>query len=150
MTHHNGQFKQAVIWLICLVVLVSLAIFLANQFSYLDLGHLCYIKIHGAVSGNEDTIRQALRFLKKEDPEAYGAACRYVRTIEEKKFCLAQDPNLNQGGQEGVWRDPPCYVKGSKTIYLMTNNIETEDVMRQRAVDIKKYAQLSQRFWETR
>lgn len=148
MANHNGQLKQAVIWLVSLVVLALLAIFVTNQFSYLDLGHLCYIKIHGAVSGSEDTIRQALRSLEKEDQDAYAVVCQYTRTIEEKKFCLAQDPNLNQGGQEGVWREPPCYIKGSKTIYLMTNNIETEDVIHQRAGDIKKYAQLSQRFWQ--
>lgn len=148
MANHNGQLKQAVIWLVCLVVLASLAIFVANKFSYLDLGHLCYIKIHGAVSGNEDTIRQALRYFEKEDLDAYAVVCQYVRTIEEKEFCLAQDPNLNQGGQGGVWRDPPCYVRGSKTIYLKTDEKDTEDVVRQRIAVIKKYAQYSQRFWE--
>lgn len=148
MANHNGQLKQAIIWLVCLVVLALLAIFVTNQFSYLDLGHLCYIKIHGAVSGSEDTIRQALRYLEKEDTDAYARVCRYVRIIEEKNFCLAQDPNLNQGGQEGVWREPPCYIKGSKAIYLKTNEVDTEDVVRQRMAAIKRYAQLSQRFWE--
>lgn len=127
-----------------------LAVYAVNIFSHLDPPRLCYISISGdLVSGNEDTIHDALRLLRREDPDGYKTVCRHVDRINEM-YCQGADPRGGESEEGEVgWENPGCYIRGSRVIQVKPERNVSEDIIRARAETIKKYAEYSRDFWDS-
>lgn len=138
--------------LIALFIIFSFAI---NVFSYFDPVDFCYIGIdQDSLRGNQETIKKAISLIKKNDKTTYKILCKYVNTIKETGW-LPRDLYLNSS--ENDPNNPPAietvtgyYVKGSKVIYLKSVNTYSADIIRERANNIKKYANYSKNFWDSR
>jgi len=143
--------KNIILIIAILAGAYGLTVYVVNIFSYLDPPRLCHIGITGdIVSGNEDTIRSALRLLRRDDPDAYRLTCRYVNRINEMR-CQGADPRGGESEDSEVgWEKPGCYVRGSKEIQLKPEKGDSEDIIKKRAATIKKYAEYSRNFWEER
>jgi len=142
------RIKEYIIFFIFIAMIIGMAYYVVNFFSYFDPGSLCYIKTEKDIlRGNEETIKQALRLIKLEDKEEYKMICAYVDVISEKD-CVIADHHIDPNKFEEGWEKAGCYVKGSKTIYLKPNNNEGAATVKKRAEDIKKYAEFSKEFWE--
>lgn len=132
-----------------LAVVFGLAFYLINIISYFDPFSWCHIQIHGdIVSGNEMTIHQALKLIKVKDKNAYKLVCDYVGVIAEKTYCKAGDARVDASLPNAGYIEPPCYIRGSKTIYLRSMEDRSEEAVRRRAIDIVTYADKSRNFWQ--
>ncbi|MDP2684990.1 MAG: hypothetical protein Q8P20_08215 [bacterium] len=130
-------------------VLLFIGIFITNTFSYFDPLSMCYISIKSdIIRGNEKTIHQALTLIKKRDKEDYNTVCKYISIISEKNYCKIGDGRVDSSLHNGGFVDPPCYIKGSKTMYLKSEKNESDNIVIKRAEDIIKYANHSKTFWE--
>lgn len=122
-------------------VILGIVAVVLGTVSYLDIFNLCYINIDGDITrGNEKTIKQAIRLIKEEDKESYKTLCHYVNTVKER-YCLIPKVPIKFG------TEPGCYIRGSKVIYLIPERGENQQIVRQRATTIQKYAQKSKIFW---
>lgn len=92
-------------------------------------------------------MHKAISLLKKEDKKSYRDLCKYVDIVSEK-YCFAYDDRVEKLDYE-VWQ-PGCYVMGSRTIYIKPESAESEEVIRKRSLEIKKYSQFSKEFWESK
>lgn len=99
------------------------------------------------IRGNEETIKQALKLIKKGNKNDYKMICKYVNTISEK-YCTVADWHINEGEVRAGYEEAGCYVRGSKTIYIQPTQEETDEVIKARAEDIIKYASFSKEFWQ--
>lgn len=123
---------------------IALLVLMLNVFDYFDPMTLCYIRINRElVGGRRDTIKQAIRLLKKTDKPSYHTLCAHVSRIRER-MCIGSDWHLE---------NPPrgfnahgCYIRGTKTIYLKPRLDEGNAVVTQRMQTIRTYAQLSAEF----
>ena len=116
--------------------------------NYVDVTGFCRIKITGdLLRGNEDTIKVALRFIKKSDKKAYREVCQYVDVITER-YCVDADYHLDQPAVQASWERAGCFIQGSKTIYLKPDSVVSEDLIKGRAKEIMKDALLSKKYWE--
>jgi len=121
--------------------------FVINIFSYFDITNFCYISTErDIVRGNEKTIKQALKYLKKNKKDDYKMVCKYVETISEK-YCIVADWHLGESLLREGCKLPGCYIKGSKTIYLKPSEETGENIIKKRAGDIIKYSNFSKEFW---
>lgn len=131
------------------VFVLSIILFFSMLFAYVDIvdSNLCYISLYDdMLKGNKDTMRKALWELKKTDYASYQTTCRYVNSIYEGICTLG-----NQQGQPLVYVDAPgCYIKGSKSLYLVTEKEDSDEVVKRRAESIKKYSSFSKKYWEER
>jgi hypothetical protein len=142
------KIKDNPVFYSLILVLILLFYYIINLFAYFDLPNLCYIGLDKDIlSGNKETMRQAISLLKRKNREDYKNLCRYVDTISEK-YCFAFDPRVENEGQD-PWR-PGCYVKGSKTIYLKPEKEKSDTIIKQRAEDIKKFMLMSKAYWENK
>src|SRR3990167_3362570 len=99
----------------------------ANLFSYFDPLTFCYIGIENDfLGGNQKTVKEAIRLLKKEDIQSYKTLCKNVDTIVEE-YCRAADPRVR--GQEVGINEPGCYISGSKIIYLIPSKMESDYIV---------------------
>ncbi|MDP3900626.1 MAG: hypothetical protein Q8Q23_06140 [bacterium] len=145
----NSIFQKISFFAVLGLILIIIIYLSVNAASYFDPLSWCHIKIHGDIAGgSEKTIKQALRTIKKTNPGAYAEVCNYVDTISEKRYCQTGDSRVESGLEGGGWIDPPCYVKGSKTIYLLSDKEESEAVVSKRAAQIVEFARRSQTFWQ--
>lgn len=140
--------KDNIIFYTLILILLFGIYYVINIFSYFSPTSLCYISLNRDVlSGNKKTMHQAIALLKKEDKEVYRDLCKYVEVVSEK-YCYVYDDRVEKLDYE-AWQ-PGCYVKGSKTIYIKPEAGDSEDIIRKRAEDIKKYLQFSKEFWGRR
>ncbi|OGC46261.1 hypothetical protein A2V49_04625 [candidate division WWE3 bacterium RBG_19FT_COMBO_34_6] len=117
--------------------------FISNSIDYYDPINNCYIKINGNIlSGNEDTIRAALKKIKNKNPEDYSMVCTFVDKILEND-CLTSDPHF---GYPSVIPEG-CFIEGSKFIYLKSNEVFSEDIINKRVELILKYSEYSRNYW---
>lgn len=131
--------KYLKIFAILLFILITSSLFI-NLFSYFDPLNFCYIKIDNDIlRGNQDTIKKAIKLLKKENGESYKTLCRYVDII------LEQNCVINMPGQK-IDKEG-CYIKGSKVIYLKPEKQKTDLIIKKRAEIIEKYSSYSKNFW---
>lgn len=108
---------------------------LATGSSYVDVGNFCKIDITDSQSeGEVKLVIGAINVLKKNDAGSYKSLCN----------------NINEIGVNGCnFQGDSCYFKGSKSMYLsevFMKNDRTTD----RAMQIRKYAEMSREFWSTR
>jgi hypothetical protein len=139
--------KDNLIFFSFIFLLLIIAVFSINFFSYFNPLNLCYITINGdPINGNKATIFKAIKTIKAEDKEAYHSLCKYVERINEK-YCMGADP---RGGEQGYigWHELGCYIKGSEVIYLKPQRENSPAVLKQRVDTINKYTNYSKNFWE--
>ena len=117
--------------------------FFVNIFNYFDPLNFCSIKIDGDfLRGNENTIKKAIKLLKKEDRVAYKTLCAYIDTISEHN-CFTSSRNFSKED----WDKDGCYIKGSRAIYLKTEEGESDFIVNKRKTAIKKLSEYSKDFW---
>lgn len=115
--------------------------FYFSMTSYFDPINFCRIKTKkDFFNGNVGTIKKAIKLIKNNNPEDYRTLCKYVDTIGEGN-CLISPTE---------WGEAPCYVKGSKLIYLKPNKNNSPEIIKSRAEAIIKYSHYSQNFWENK
>ena len=140
--------KLKIFFTFFVAIVIFFAIFSigANLFSYFDPLTFCYIGIENDfLKGNQKTVKEAIRLLKKEDIQSYKTLCKNVDTIVED-YCRAADPRVR--GQEVGIDEPGCYIRGSKIIYLIPSKMESDYIINLRAETIKKYTYFSKNFWD--
>jgi hypothetical protein len=133
-----------------------------SAFAWFDPLRLCRIHIDvELLEGDRAPIRQALELVRREDPPAYHALCRWVDRIQEEWQCDAgdhqADPQLR--GQSALGANDPvllraraapgCYVRGSRVIVLKRAAEGTggSSLVRERAEALKRLAGYAQEFW---
>jgi hypothetical protein len=146
-----------------LVVLVAVGGAL-RAFAWLDVPAFCRIAIDvELLEGDRGAIREALDVVRREDPLAYGALCRWVDRIQEERQCDAGDPQVDPRIRAGAGvsrgaldpvllrarEAPGCYVKGSRVIVLRRapDGGGGPTLVRERADALKRLAGYSQAFW---
>jgi hypothetical protein len=135
-----------------------------RAFAWFDPLALCRIHIDvELLEGDRGPIRAAIALVRREDPLAYRALCRWVDRVQEERQCDAGDPQADPRlrGQSIIAPgaiDPAlvrarqavgCYVRGSRIIVLRRRS-EGQDgpaQMRERAEALKRLAGFSQAFW---
>lgn len=129
-----------------IITLFVIFSFSANIFSYFDPVNLCYIGIDNDIlRGNQKTIKKAISYIKNNDNDSYKILCKYVDTIFED-YCLNGD--IRGGVQDTGYSSPGCYIRGSKIIYLIPSQNESETLVNFRVSTIVKYARASKNYWE--
>lgn len=124
-----------------IAIILGAYLFFLNFVSYVDVPNNCYIALDNDVLiGNQKTTKEAIRIIKKEDPNSYRNLCRYVETISEKD-CYTITAGRMRDSKDG------CYVKGSKNIYIKPNNGDSYTAARGKADLIKELVQKSKVFW---
>jgi hypothetical protein len=138
-----------------------------RAFAWFDPAAFCRIHIDvELLEGARGPIREAIDLVRREDPLAYRALCRWVDRIQEERQCDAGDPQANPRlrGQSVIAPaaiDPAlnraraaagCYVRGSRVIVLRRPPDEGGGpaLVRARAEALKRLAGYSQRFWIAR
>ncbi len=147
--------RKAVLAAIALLVIVWGWL---SAFSYFDPVRLCRIHIDvDLLDGNRSAIRRAIRLVRREDPVAYLALCRFVDRIVEER-CAAGDPGADptlrgaavipderlDPALRHARTAPGCYLKGSRVVILQRVD---EPAVRRRAEALKRLAVYSQDFW---
>jgi hypothetical protein len=134
-----------------------------RAFAWLDMPSVCRIAIDvELLEGGRGAIRDAIDVVRREDPLAYRALCRWVDRIQEERHCDAGDPQVDRRirAGAGVSRDAldplllrareasGCYVKGSRIIVLRrAPDGGGPALVRERADALKRLAGYSQAFW---
>ena len=127
---------------------------------------LVFCRIHIDVElleGDRGPIRDAIALVRREDPPAYRALCRWVDRIQEERQCDAGDPQADPRlrGQSAIAPSavdpalirareaPGCYVRGSRTIVLRRppEGGGGARLVRVRAEALKRLAANSRAFW---
>ena len=135
-----------------------------SAFAYFDPLAFCRIHIDvELLEGDRSPIRRAINLVRREDPLAYHALCRYVDRIVEEPRCQAgdmqADPALRGQPFSRSQLDPAllraldapgCYVKGSRTVILKREAAGDDASVRQRAETLKRLAGYSRAFWADR
>jgi hypothetical protein len=147
-------------------VVVSLVVLLAlwgwlRAFAWFDPLAMCRIHIDvELLEGDRGAIREAIDVVRREDPVAYRALCRWVDRVQEERRCDAGDPQVDPriraggGGalDPGLLRAreaPGCYVRGSRVIVLRRapEGGGGPTLVRARADALKRLAGYAQSFW---
>jgi hypothetical protein len=132
-----------------------------SAFAWFDPLRLCRIHIDvELLEGDRAPIRQALGLVRREDPLAYHALCRWVDRIQEEWHCDAGDPQADPQlrGQSAFSANDPvllraraapgCYVRGSRVIVLKrAAEGAGPSLVRERAEALKRLAGYAQEFW---
>jgi hypothetical protein len=149
-------------------ILVAIALLLLwgwlRAFAWFDPLALCRIHIDvELLEGDRGPIRAAIALVRREDPVAYRALCRWVDRVQEERQCDAGDPQADPRlrGQSvstpgaidaaliRVRQAPGCYVRGSRIIVLRRppDGQSGPALVRERAEALKRLAGYSQAFW---
>ena len=135
-----------------------------SAFAYFDPLAFCRIHIDvELLEGDRSPIRRAIKLVRREDPLAYHALCRYVDRIVEEPRCQAGDPQADPAlrGQpvarasldpalQRALDAPGCYVRGSRIVILKRSAADDEASVRLRAETLKRLAGYSRAFWADR
>jgi hypothetical protein len=135
-----------------------------RAFAWFDPVAFCRIHIDvELLEGDQGPIREAIAVVRREDPLAYRALCRWVDRIQEERQCDAGDPQADprlrgqsaiapsavEPGLSRAREAPGCYVRGSRTIVLRrgSDGAGGPGLVRARAEALKRLAGYSQAFW---
>ena len=135
-----------------------------RAFVWFDPMTFCRIHIDvELLEGERGPIREAIDLVRREDPPAYRALCRWVDRIQEERQCDAGDPQADPRlrGQSVVApgaidpalrrarEAPGCYVRGSRILVLRRppDGGGGPVLVRARAEALKRLAGYSQAFW---
>lgn len=134
-----------------------------RAFAWFDPAALCRIPIDvELLQGERGPIRAAIALVRREDPPAYRALCRWIDRIQEERQCDAGDPQADprlrgRAAASGAPDDalqrareaPGCYVRGSRVIVLRRppEGGGGPALVRARAEALKRLAVHSQAFW---
>ena len=135
-----------------------------RAFAWFDPVAACRIHIDvELLEGDRGPIRAAIELVRREDPLAYRALCRWVDRIQEERHCDAGDPQADPRlrGQSAIAPSamaptltrareaPGCYVRGSRIIVLKRppEGGGGAGLVRARAEALKRLAGYSQAFW---
>jgi hypothetical protein len=149
---------------IAAVVLVAILWGWLSAFAYFDPLAFCRIHIDvELLEGDRAPIRRAINLVRREDPLAYHALCRYVDRIVEEPRCQAGDTQadpalrgrpVSRAQLEPVllraFDAPGCYIKGSRIVILKRQEAGDDASVRQRAETLKRLAGYSSTFWADR
>lgn len=109
---------------------------LATGNSYVDIANFCKIDITDSRNGNEfKLVMNSINMLKKNDPESYKNLCKYIDQIGVKGCDHQMDS---------------CYLRGSKSMYINEALANDKEGAIDRAIQIRKYAEMSRKFWSTK
>lgn len=151
-------------WLIAGVVLLVLLWGTLSAFAWFDPLATCRIVISvDLLDGDRAPVRAAIALVRREDPAAYAALCRWIDRIDEEHFCAGGDPTADPT-LRGATRDdamadmvhaqtaPGCYTLGSRTIILRRprDGEAGPGLLRARAEALKRLANESRSFWDDR
>jgi len=149
-------------------VLATIALLLLwawlRAFAWFDPLALCRIHIDvELLEGDRGPTRAAIALVRREDPVAYHALCRWVDRIQEERQCDAGDPQADPrlrgvsviapAAMEPTLRRareaPGCYVRGSRIIVLRRppEGGSSPALVRERAEALKRLARYSRAFW---
>jgi hypothetical protein len=148
-------------WIVIALVVVLAVWGWLRAFAWFDPLAMCRIHIDvELLEGDRGPIRDAIAVVRREDPLAYRALCRWVDRIQEERQCDAGDPQVDPriraggGGalDPGLLRAreaPGCYVRGSRVIVLRRppRGGGGAALVRQRADALKRLAGYAQSFW---
>jgi hypothetical protein len=135
-----------------------------RAFAWFDPIAFCRIHIDvELLEGDRGPMRAAIDLIRREDPVAYRALCRWVDRIQEERQCDAGDPQVDPRlrGQANIAPSaidavlvrareaPGCYVRGSRVIVLRRppDGGAGPALVRDRAEALKRLAGYSQSFW---
>jgi hypothetical protein len=133
-----------------------------SAFAWFDPVRLCRIDIDvELLEGDRGPIRAAIALVRREDPLAYHALCRWVDRIQEERHCDAGDPKADPRlrGQSSVAVSDPvllraraapgCYVRGSRVVVLRQapGGSAHAALVRERADVLKRLAGYAEEFW---
>jgi hypothetical protein len=148
-------------WIVIpLVVLLVLWGWL-RAFAWFDPLAMCRIHIDvELLEGDRGAVREAIDVVRREDPVAYRAMCRWVDRIQEERQCDAGDsqvdPRIRAGGGGALdamllraRAATGCYVRGSRVIVLRRAPDQGggHALVRERADALKRLAGYAQSFW---
>ena len=149
-------------------IIVAIALLLLwgwlRAFAWFDPVRFCRIHIDvELLEGDRVPIRAAIALVRREDPLAYHALCRWVDRIQEERQCDAGDPQadprlrgqpvLAPGAVDSLLlrarEAPGCHVRGSRIIVLRRapEGGGGPALVRERADALKRLAGYSQAFW---
>lgn len=151
-------------WVVIGTVGLVLLLGWLRAFAWFDPIALCRIHIDvELLEGERGPIREAIDLVRREDPAAYRALCRWVDRIQEERRCDAGDPQADprRRGQPVIAPDalnpplmraheaPGCYVRGSRIIVLRRSSDRGggSALVRARAEALKRLAGYSRAFW---
>lgn len=151
-------------WAVIGVLVLLVAWGWLRAFAWFDPLALCRIHIDvELLEGDRSGIRHAIDVVRREDPIAYRALCRWVDRIQEERQCDAGDPQADRRvrGGAGIPLDvldpairraresPGCYVRGSRIIVLRRppDGAAGPPLVRERAEALKRLAGYSRAFW---
>jgi hypothetical protein len=127
-----------------------------RAFAWFDPVAFCRIHIDvDLLEGERGPIRAAIDLVRREDPAAYRALCRWVDRIQEERQCDAGAPQANprlsavDPSLRRAREAPGCYVRGSRIIVLRRppDGGGGPALVRARAETLKRLAGYSQTFW---
>jgi hypothetical protein len=132
-----------------------------SAFSWFDPIRFCRIHLDvDLLDGDRAAIRRAIGVVRREDPLAYHALCRWVDRIQEEQHCDAGDPQADPrlrgqsvpGVDDPVLRRardaPGCYVRGSRIVVLRrASEGSSPGLVRDRAEALKRLAGYAREFW---
>ena len=151
-------------WAVIGVLVLLMAWGWLRAFAWFDPLAFCRIPIDvELLEGDRSGIRHAIDVVRREDPIAYRALCRWVDRIQEERQCDAGDPQADRRvrGGAGIPLDvldpairrareaPGCYVRGSRIIVLRRppDGAGGPPLVRERAEALKRLAGYSRAFW---
>jgi hypothetical protein len=151
-------------WAVIVVLVLVVAWGWLRAFAWFDPLAFCRIPIDvELLEGDRAAIRSAIDVVRREDPIAYRALCRWVDRIQEERQCDAGDPQADRRvrGGAGIPLDvldpairrareaPGCYVRGSGIIVLRRapDGAGGPALVRERVEALKRLAGYSRAFW---
>ena len=149
--------------MIVTVIVVAVLWGWLRAFAWFDPVAFCRIHIDvELLEGERGPIREAITLVRREDPLAYRALCRWVDRIQEERQCDAGDPQADprlrgrrlspRGGRPRAdprAGRPRLLRRGSRVIVLRRPPDEGGGpaLVRARAEALKRLAGYSQSFW---
>lgn len=113
-------------------------------FGYMHPYPYCNIKIKKhLLRGDKQSIKEAMKMLRRNDVESYKTVCRFVDVIEEKR-CYNADVHIDKAAFNKIHEG--CFIHGTHIIYLEPNNYSEQSVLLRTEV-IKALAEKSRDFW---
>lgn len=143
----NSENLKTVLWG-CLMVVVLVGggawIWLMAT-SYVDIGSGCKIEISGSLaSANKDAVSALLKEIKAEDKASYDLICSSLDHIREA-HCPLFDESLKE--DRIIWTTPGCYLRGTKTVYLVPLNSGYAASERETKEGLIRFAEQSRMYW---
>ena len=142
----SAKISRTFVEFLILVFLLICAFVLFSGINYVDVNNNCFIRVkYDVLSGNRDTIVQALEELKYEDFIFYRRFCANVNTIHEKKCIRASNEKyeIEFRNSEG------CYIKGAHSIVIRPIESDGPNAVKTRKESIIKYGDMAIDYWNS-